>query len=128
MRYSPQREIIFKILAESKDHPTAEMILKRAYKKFPKLSLGTVYRNLKQLEESHKISSHIFSESHHYDGNLKPHHHFYCKECKVIIDIPIDEPMISEKIIQKFKLSVEGVKLSLTGLCFECKPKTGETP
>jgi hypothetical protein len=36
--------------------------------------------------------------------------------------------MISEKIIQKFKLSVEGEELSLTGLCFECKPKMGETP
>ena len=128
MRYSPQREIILEILAESKDHPTAEMILKRANEKFPKLSLGIVYRNLKQLEESHKISSHIFSGFHHYDENLKPHHHFFCKECKKNIDIPIDEPMISEKIIQKFKLSVEGEELSLTGLCFECKPKTGETP
>ena len=128
MRYSPQRETILEILRKAKDHPTAEVIQQRAMEKFPKMSLGTVYRNLKQLEESHKISSHVFSGSHHYDGNLEPHHHFFCKDCKKIIDIPINEPVFSEKLIQDFDISVEGVNLSLTGLCSDCKPKTGENP
>ena len=128
MRYSPQREVIFNIIKTSHDHPTAEMILKRANEKIPNMSLGTVYRNLKQLKDSNKISSHIFSGSHHYDGNMNPHHHFYCKKCETIIDIPIEYPIISKNLINKLQISVEGMELSLTGLCSDCKQKTGEKP
>jgi Fe2+ or Zn2+ uptake regulation protein len=59
---------------------------------------------------------------------LEQHNHFYCNYCKIIIDFPIKNPIISEKIIQKLEISVEGFELSLTGLCSKCKQKTGEKP
>ena len=126
MRYSPQRKTILNILKKAKDHPSADIILNRSRKEIPNISLGTVYRNLKQLEESKLISSYIFAGSHHYDGNLDPHHHFYCVKCSSIIDLPIEDPKFNNVLIEKFELSVERVELSLTGLCSECKPKTGE--
>lgn len=124
MRYSPQRELILNILKSSYNHPMAEVILNHANEKFPNLGLGSVYRNLKQLKDSNKISSHIFSGSHHYDGNMDPRHHFYCKDCETIIENPI----ITEDLIKKLQISVEGMDLSLTGLCSDCKQKTGEKP
>ena len=126
MRYSPQRESILNILRKSNDHPSADLILDRTRKEFPNISLGTVYRNLKQLKESKLILSYIFAGSHHYDGILDPHHHFYCVKCRDIIDLPIKDPIISNDLLEKLNLSVEGVELSLTGLCSNCKPKTGE--
>lgn len=121
MRYSHQREIILNILREARDHPTADMVLERARMEIPNISLGTVYRNLNQLEETNLISSYPFDGSQHYDGNTNPHHHFYCNKCSIIIDLPIDDPIISQDLIQRFDLSVEGIELSLYGHCSNCK-------
>jgi len=121
MRFSHQREIILEILKEARDHPTADIVLNRARKKIPNISFGTVYRNLNQLEESNLITSYNFDGAHHYDGNLSPHHHFYCNKCSTIIDLPIDDPIISHDLIQKFDLSVEGIELSVYGHCSNCK-------
>ncbi|HYE80275.1 MAG TPA: transcriptional repressor, partial [bacterium] len=49
--YSRQREVIYRILAGTTCHPTAEWIFQRAKEELPQLSLGTVYRNLQILKE-----------------------------------------------------------------------------
>ena len=51
MRYSRQRELILKTVADCKDHPTADDVYTRLRPVMPNLSLGTVYRNLNQLAE-----------------------------------------------------------------------------
>ena len=51
IKYSRQREAIVKFLEERKDHPTAEVIYENVRMEYPNISLGTVYRNLKLLEE-----------------------------------------------------------------------------
>ena len=51
MRYSHQREVIRKIICSTKSHPTADWVYSEAKKKIDNISLGTVYRNLKTLEE-----------------------------------------------------------------------------
>ena len=50
-RYSHQREIILRCLRGQKTHPTADMIYQQLKPDHPKLSLGTVYRNLNQLAD-----------------------------------------------------------------------------
>ena len=50
-RYSRQRELIYECLQGMKIHPTAEMIYQTLKPEYPKLSLGTVYRNLNQLAD-----------------------------------------------------------------------------
>ena len=47
MRYSKQRELVLRKVEELCDHPTAEEIFDKAAPECPGLSLGTVYRNLK---------------------------------------------------------------------------------
>ena len=50
MRYSYQRETIREIISNTNAHPTADKIFQQAKHRIPNISLGTVYRNLKQLE------------------------------------------------------------------------------
>lgn len=51
MKYSRQRELILNNVIESKGHPTADEVYDNLKKANPSLSLGTVYRNLTQLEK-----------------------------------------------------------------------------
>ena len=50
MRYSIQKETIKKIVLNTHTHPTADWIYNESKKFIPRISLGTVYRNLKHLE------------------------------------------------------------------------------
>jgi Fe2+ or Zn2+ uptake regulation protein len=55
MRYSHQRERIFRAVVESCEHPTANMVYEQLKADMPRLSLGTVYRNLNQLADAGRL-------------------------------------------------------------------------
>ena len=124
IRYSHQRELIFNYIKSSKEHPSAEVIYS-ALKPFEsKLSLGTVYRNLKVLEDLGKIQKITsFDNIDHYDYNCDNHAHFICKRCNRIFDV--DSLEVSK--IKKYCLNnlqdvyLEDVNLTLKGLCKDCK-------
>ncbi|MBI3786840.1 MAG: transcriptional repressor [Ignavibacteriales bacterium] len=48
---SRQREKIFQVLKRTTSHPTAEWVYERVREQIPRISLGTVYRNLHILKE-----------------------------------------------------------------------------
>lgn len=57
----------------------------------------------------------------HFDPNPMPHAHFYCKKCKRVLDVFMDD---YEKIQNIFANNVQGTvdscAVSLTGICKEC--------
>ena len=54
-RFSHQRERIYRAVLESQDHPTAEMVYQRLKPELPRLSIGTVYRNLQLLAREGRL-------------------------------------------------------------------------
>ena len=70
-RYSRQRELIYDCLRGMKIHPTAEMIYQTLKPEHPKLSLGTVYRNLNQLADWGVITRMPFHVER-YDADITP--------------------------------------------------------
>ena len=46
LKYSRQRESIKEFLMTRNDHPTADIVYENMKLLYPKISLGTVYRNL----------------------------------------------------------------------------------
>ena len=82
-----QRTEIYRELAQTKEHPDAETIYARVRKRIPAMSLDTVYRTLRLLEEK-KIISRVGSlgERTRFDANTDRHHHFICKRCGYIGD------------------------------------------
>lgn len=87
-RYSRQRELIYQCLCSTKEHPTAEMVYATLKPDNPKLSLGTVYRNLNQLCEMGSITRMPFPVER-YDADTTPHGHFCCDDCGRVYDLEV---------------------------------------
>ena len=88
LRYSDIRNTIYKYLCGTKEHPSAEMIYLDLRESNPTLSFGTVYRNLKQLEETGRvIRVSTVNNRERYDANCSDHLHFACEKCGRVIDL-----------------------------------------
>ncbi len=119
MRHSQQRDAILRVLRASRAHPTAEHIYAEVRKVLPNVSLGTVYRNIRQLSESGElITLETEDKSVHYDGNTAPHRHFVCNRCHRILDLFFDVPLPPELVALGF--AVESEKCIYYGLCSDC--------
>jgi Fur family transcriptional regulator, peroxide stress response regulator len=88
LKFSRQRAAILENVKGRKDHPTADMVYSSLKEAYPKISLGTVYRNLSLLSEMHEILRlHFGDGTEHYDGDISDHDHFICTRCSRIIDL-----------------------------------------
>ena len=98
LRHSHQRDMIYNYMLATKEHPSAEMIYEDLKKIEPNLSLGTVYRNLKLLEELgmvRKVTN--VNNVERYDAMTYDHIHFVCDECGSVFDLPnFDNEVIKE--------------------------------
>lgn len=118
-----QRRLIYKVLAESRDHPTAESVFLKIRSQAPRLSLATVYRNLRLFAEAGMVDSVATGDSFaRFDGNSEPHHHLVCRRCGAIADY-YDAPSLEDCTPSKAALDgfeVDSIKINLIGTCAEC--------
>ena len=125
LKYSRQRESIKKFLMTRTDHPTAETIYENLRKEYPKISLGTIYRNLSLLTdigEIQTISTGVGPDR--FDGNAKPHYHFICKHCGQVIDLKMQGLEHINLLAQhEFPGIIEGHSVFFYGSCEECMRK-----
>ena len=122
IKYSKQREAILAYLNSTKEHPTAETVYNSLRKTNPKLSLGTVYRNLNLLTESGEIQRLCLGDgTDHFDATVLPHYHFVCKECGRVMDLkmPIFE-LPDETEMDSFIGEVHTHQMFLYGRCKKC--------
>ena len=117
MRFSKQREKIRNIVCNSKSHPNADWIYKLTKKEIPNISLGTVYRNLKQLEKSGQIKAIYNGGSVRYDGNVNKHNHLRCTVCDDLIDIEIFYEDLNESLTDRYNFKVDEIELTIIGRC-----------
>ncbi len=122
MGYSKQRELMLSVLRGTRSHPTASEIYEQVRKLDPKISLGTVYRNLALLSSNGTIIR-IDTEhdSVHYDAFTHPHYHFVCNGCGNVADLSISPLHIEEEIESETGCSVSGHTLVVYGKCKNCK-------
>lgn len=123
MKYSKQRDLILKIVQTSYDHPTADMVYKKAKQNLPNISLGTVYRNLNLLADNGDIKKIIMpNASDRFDKTLNNHYHFSCNQCHKIYDIDNQDMKDLNVFVEKQSghkvLSHDVVFL---GICRNCK-------
>lgn len=91
LKYSRQREAILEELRKRHDHPTADLLYRSLRESFPRISLGTVYRNLNLLADLGQISRIRCEEGmEHFDCDTRDHYHFVCRSCGKILDLPMD--------------------------------------
>lgn len=121
MRYSHQRELILREVLERKDHPTAEQICTSLRKQCPRLSLGTVYRDLNTLVEIGKVRRvSIPGEADRFDGDLNGHQHLFCRKCRNIEALYIPPEELQALVDGCPGIRVEDYALTVFGLCSKC--------
>lgn len=122
LRHSRQRERIYEYLMASEDHPSAEMVYNDLRPEIPGLSLGTVYRNLKLLEELGKVRRVAsFQGSERYDACCGDHAHFLCEKCGLLHDLGCaNTNAIREAIVLDEGFTLSKLDLTVTGICPNC--------
>jgi len=125
LRTTPQRTIILEELRARNDHPSADELYSRVKKRLPRISLGTVYRNLEILCQLGEIQELRLSGSlKRYDWNPNKHYHIRCLECDRVDDAPI-APLnqIEDDLYKATVFEIIGHNLEFTGLCPDCTQK-----
>ena len=119
-----QRTQILEFMQTAKNHPTAEDVYQKLRPVIPRLSLSTIYRNLKSLELEKVITSIKTPDKKiHYEIAGPDHGHFFCHKCGQLSQLPL-----VELIDIKNRLKVKGYKakkfnLVIEGICPECSQK-----
>lgn len=121
-RMTRQRAVILETLRDVTTHPTADEIYSMVRKKMPRISLGTVYRNLDMLAGSGEIR--LLDKAgaqKHFDGNTMPHHHVRCRLCGKIGDVFFPAPVPDMEAASPIPgFVVEAVELEFVGVCDAC--------
>lgn len=120
---SSQREAILGLVRQADSHLTAEAIYARLKHRYPKLSLGTVYRNLHILVLQGKIREVRFGSGRdRYDGHVEPHYHFICRRCEELIDLDMSiRPELEREAAVLGRFQIEGHSVVFQGLCAACR-------
>ncbi len=125
IRMTRQRTVILEELKKMSSHPSADELYMAVRRRLPRISLGTVYRNLEILSETGQIQKLETGGSiKRFDGNPHKHYHIRCVACGRIDDAPI-APLnqIEDELYGATVYTIIGHRLEFTGLCPSCSKK-----
>jgi Fur family ferric uptake transcriptional regulator len=118
---TPQRRVILEELRKVDTHPTADELYEMVRKRLPKVSLGTIYRNLDLLSSDGVIQKLQAGNSQmRFDGNAEPHMHISCIKCGRVADAHSgpDTSALCQEVETDFILL--GCTVLLYGICPQC--------
>ena len=118
IRMTGQRKLIITVLQKSEDHPDVEELFKRANAINHKVSIATVYRTVRLLQDAGLLSRLEFNDgkSRFEDAVRKHHDHLIDIESGEVIEFMDDEiEKIQNKIAERLGFNLVGHKLELYG-------------
>ncbi|WP_308621283.1 transcriptional repressor [uncultured Desulfovibrio sp.] len=124
-RMTRQRAEILAELRKAGNHPTAEEIHARVRRCLPRISLGTVYRNLELLAQNGEILRlDGGSGGRRFDGDISPHLHVRCRRCGRVADVSgaISPPALDTLKAEGF--AILRAHIELEGVCARCAADT----
>ena len=127
-RMTQQRRIILEEMGKFATHPTASDVYDRVRRRLPRVSLGTVYRNLEILSQSGDIRKlDACGSQRRFDGSIDQHYHIRCNHCGRVDDVPLEPVMELEHALHdQCHYEVTGHWVEFTGICPKCQ-KSGHT-
>ncbi len=124
LRITPQRIAIVDYLLKTEDHPSAELIHKIVRKRFPMVSLSTVYKTLDLLKEKKLVNEIEVEGEARFDAHTNEHINLVCMKCGKIDDV--DEESLKEiqvNAAKKSKYLILRSNFELHGYCSSCKSR-----
>ena len=123
MRLTNPRRAILDELEKEETHLTADEVYEKVRRKLPRVSLGTIYRNLEILAEHGLIRKiELAGQQKMFDGNMQKHYHLQCIKCNKLVDIPVDMVTVDfSKSKDDKNCKITGYNLELIGVCSRCR-------
>jgi len=131
-RNTRQRQVVLEELKKLTSHPTAAELYEITRARLPKISLGTVYRNLELLAQNGLIGKlEIGGSEARFDGNPERHYHVRCVRCGRVDDVhDLPGSFVKREVKHLSGYEILGFRLEFIGICPECKrrstPGSGE--
>jgi len=121
-RRNRQRDRILALLRSTSTHPTASWIYDQLKVQFPRLSFGTVYRNLGILVNERLVNRIDFGSTFdRFDAKTEPHYHFICEQCERIIDLEVPVDAALEHLVDASSgRKVHRHEIEFYGICESC--------
>lgn len=122
LRMTRQRKIILEELRKVDTHPSADEVYETVRRRLPRISLGTVYRNLEFLSKSGMIQKlETGCSLKRFDGNPLDHYHIRCIQCDRVVDAHFNIDLnITNQDHPDNDFKIIGHKLEFIGLCSKC--------
>ncbi len=127
-RMTRQRAVILEELRKLTTHPTADELYQIVRARMPRISLGTVYRNLCFLSDSGTILKlETPGNVKRFDGNVNPHQHIRCVSCGRVADVPgeVSLPDVHSMQVHGFS-EVLSSRIEYDGICQACADMANE--
>ncbi|GFM38101.1 Fur family transcriptional regulator [Desulfovibrio psychrotolerans] len=121
-RMTKQRRVILEELRRVTTHPTADEVYDMVRQRLPRISLGTIYRNLDVLAESGEILKlESAGNQKRFDGNIMPHAHIRCTRCGRLGDVMNVPARIPAGGAEAEGFFITGARVEFEGVCNACE-------
>ena len=118
-RFSQQRERIYEAVRTSMEHPSAQMVYDALRPEMPRLSLGTVYRNLHQMAQEGRLRE-LEGPVARFDAVLPSHTHIRCVRCGQVADLELPYDPALDREAAGDGWVITGHELVFNGICPAC--------
>jgi len=121
-KVTPQRLAIYEWVLSRTDHPTAEQVHREMLRKYPTISLATIYQALHLLTSLGLLHELGFADrSSRFDPNVSPHVNVICQKCGEIRDLETKSVnALWSQIVEEVGFKPVGQRLDLYWNCDRC--------
>ncbi|MGD2107826.1 MAG: transcriptional repressor [Phycisphaerae bacterium] len=122
-RNTRQRQVVLEELRKLCSHPTAAELYELARQRLPKISLGTVYRNLELLVQMGVIRKLETAGSEaRFDADVDQHYHVRCVQCHRVDDVEgLPPDPVKKEALPANGYDIVGLRLEFIGICPSCQ-------
>ncbi len=121
IKVTPQRLAIVEEL-DGHVHMSIEELYEAIKKKFPSISLATVYKNINaMMDQGFMQEVKVPGQKSKYELTKAPHSHVVCENCGKVEDIALDLEKVTQDAANMTRYEVRGKALILSGICPACK-------
>jgi Fur family transcriptional regulator, ferric uptake regulator len=122
MKMTEQRRVIARVISDSQDHPDVEEVYRRAVEVDPRISIATVYRTMRLLEEAGIVEKHDFGDGRARYEEAAEHHHDHLidvKSGKVIEFVNKEIEKLQERVARELGYKLIDHRLELYAVPLE---------
>lgn len=123
LRMTTQRKVILEELKKVTSHPTAGELCEMVRRRLPRISLGTVYRNLEILSREGIIQKlDVGGNEMRFDGDISNHYHLRCLICGRVDDADVEPIQGLDRQREGMRgYQIQGHRLEFVGICPDCQ-------